>query len=159
MNFSKWQITSLVLLRVLVGWHFAYEGIVKVFDPHWTAGMYLRDSQGCFRDMFMWIANNDAVLQCVDFINVAGLLLIGISLMIGMFSKWASIGGMVMLAMFYMSHPSYIGVAYMMPMEGNYLWIDKNIIEMAALLVLAVFPSSHVIGIDRFLKKYISKFI
>jgi thiosulfate dehydrogenase [quinone] large subunit len=38
-----------------------------------------------------------------------------------------------------------------MPFEGSYFWIDKNVIELAALGVLYVFPSARVIGIDRFL--------
>jgi thiosulfate dehydrogenase [quinone] large subunit len=50
-----------------------------------------------------------------------------------------------------MSHPSFIGVEYMMPFEGTYYLIDKNLIEFAGLGLLFVFPAARVIGIDRWL--------
>jgi thiosulfate dehydrogenase [quinone] large subunit len=39
----------------------------------------------------------------------------------------------------------------MMPFEGSYFIIDKNLIELAALGVLFVFPAARVIGIDHLL--------
>jgi uncharacterized membrane protein YphA (DoxX/SURF4 family) len=32
----------LALLRIAAGWHFLYEGLIKVFDPSWTARWYLK---------------------------------------------------------------------------------------------------------------------
>ena len=53
---SRTQQTALVLLRTLIGWHFLYEGLVKLVWPAWTrAGVpmgrfssagYLRSSTG-----------------------------------------------------------------------------------------------------------------
>jgi thiosulfate dehydrogenase [quinone] large subunit len=40
-----------------------------------------------------------------------------------------------------------------MPSEGSYLIINKNLIEAAALVVLALFPTSNVVGLDQFLKR------
>jgi thiosulfate dehydrogenase [quinone] large subunit len=52
-----------------------------------------------------------------------------------------------------MSHPALIGAEYQMPFEGSYFLIDKNLVELAALAVLFVFPTARVIGIDRYLIK------
>ncbi|MDR1089456.1 MAG: DoxX subfamily, partial [Prevotella sp.] len=68
-----------------------------------------------------------------------------------------SIGGIVFLALYYLSHPPFIGADYMMPTEGSYLWIDKNIIEIVALMVLIYFPTSRVIGIDRYISKVFNR--
>ena len=40
-----------------------------------------------------------------------------------------------------------------MPFEGSYLWIDKNLVEFAALGLLMVFPTSRIIGFDRMLAR------
>ena len=34
-NYSGWQMFSLTLLRVLIGWHFLYEGLIKVYEGHY----------------------------------------------------------------------------------------------------------------------------
>ena len=57
------------------------------------------------------------------------------------------------LIMYTLSHPALIGAKYAMPFEGSYFLIDKNLVELAALGVLFVFPSARVIGIDRLLVK------
>jgi thiosulfate dehydrogenase [quinone] large subunit len=41
----------------------------------------------------------------------------------------------------------------MMAFEGSYFLVDKNLIELAALGVLFVFPAARVIGMDHFLVK------
>lgn len=153
MNYSKTQQNLLVALRMLIGWHFLYEGVVKLWNPNWSAGGYLQDSAGLFKNLFYWMAGNSSVLSAVDFINVWGLVLIGLGLIVGLFTRWALIGGIVLLAFYYLSHPALIGIKYALPSEGSYLLVNKNLIEMAALAVLLVFPTSHIIGLDRFLKK------
>ncbi len=35
------------------------------------------------------------------------------------------------------------------PVEGNYLLINKTLVEATALLVLYVFPTGNIIGVDR----------
>lgn len=143
------QLLALVACRVLIGWHFLYEGFVKILNENWSAKIFLLDSQGVFKSWFFWMANTDSVLQTVDFINQWGLVLIGISLILGLFSRIASIAGAALLALFYLSHPPLIGVEYMLPSEGSYLIVNKNLIEMSMLIVLALFPTSRRIGLDR----------
>jgi thiosulfate dehydrogenase [quinone] large subunit len=50
-------------------------------------------------------------------------------------------------------HPPLVGLEYSKPPEGSYLIIDKNLIEACALFVLAMFPTSHITGLDKFLQK------
>ncbi|MDU1893008.1 MAG: DoxX family protein [Dysgonomonas sp.] len=152
-SYSRAQTTWLVVLRLVIGWHFLYEGLVKVLNPGWTAYPYLMDSQGFFAELFQSIAGNPELLAVSNYVNIWGLTLIGLGLIVGCFSRFAAIGGIIFLAMYYLSHPPFIGAEYMMPTEGSYLWIDKNIIEIAAMLVLIYFPTSHVIGLDRFIFK------
>jgi thiosulfate dehydrogenase (quinone) large subunit len=150
-NYSKSQLSWLVVLRIFIGWHFLFEGMVKVLNPNWTATAYLMDSQGMFRSMFTGMAGNAALMNSVDFLNKWALVLIGLGLLLGCFARLSCIGGMLLLLLYTLSHPALIDADYMMPLEGSYFLIDKNLIELGALGVLFVFPTARVIGVDRVL--------
>jgi len=145
---NKAQVFWLVSLRVLIGWHFLYEGMVKIVNPNWSAVGYLLDSQGWFREVFLWFASSPGILKTVDFLNVWGLIAIGLGLILGLFTRAALMGGIALLAMYYLSHPPFIGLQYGLPMEGSYLIVNKTLIELAALAVLMVFPANRSIGLD-----------
>ena len=149
LTFSKTQTFWLVTLRVAIGWHFLYEGLVKLSNPNWTSFGYLMDSKGIFESFFQFLAENSKVLNIVDFMNIWGLITIGLSIIIGLFSRPAIIAGIVLLAFYYLSHPAFIDVKYALPMEGSYFIINKTLIELFALAVLYVFNTSKEIGIDR----------
>ncbi|NDV68355.1 DoxX family protein [Dysgonomonas sp. 25] len=152
-SYSNSQTFWLVALRVLIGWHFLYEGLVKILSPGWSAYPYLMDSKGFMSGVFESIAMNPDLLTVTNYANMYGLAIIGLALIIGCFSRYASIAAIVFLAMYYLSHPPFIGADYMMPNEGSYLWVDKNLIEMVAVIVLICFPTSHIIGVDRLIFK------
>jgi thiosulfate dehydrogenase [quinone] large subunit len=150
-NYSGWQLWSLVILRVAIGWHFLYEGISKLLNPNWSSLGYLMDSKGLFEGMFHAIAGNAALLNVMDFLNMWGLILIGAGLIVGLFTRIAAISGIVLLAFYYLSHPAIIGVNYAIPSEGSYLWVNKNLIELLTLWVILLFPTWKQVGLDKFL--------
>lgn len=153
-NLSKTQLSALVVLRVLTGWYFLYEGVTKLLSPTWSAYGYLMDSKGWLTPVFTWMADTPFVLEMVNYLNIYGLTLIGLSLMLGVFSRTGSIGAIVMLALFYLSHPPLMDVSYVLRPEGSYLWVDKNLIIMASVVVSGiVFPTSGRVGFDRFLQR------
>ena len=152
-QFSTMQLTGLVTLRVLVGWHFLYEGLSKVLDPYWSSAGYLKSSDWLLSGFFHWLVESPALLSTTDFLNQWGLVAIGIALIAGFLSRPACYAGMVLLLLYYVVHPPLIGFENQMPAEGSYLVVNKNLIEAAALLVLALFPTSQIIGIDRFIFK------
>lgn len=143
------QSTWLVLLRVAIGWHFLYEGLVKLFNPSWTPFGYLMDSKGIFAPVFQAMASNQGVLATVGFLNEWGLFLIGIGLILGIFTRLATYSGMLILCFYYLSHPPVPGMNYALPSEGSYFLVDKVVIEFLALGVLALFPTGRIIGLDR----------
>lgn len=150
-NYSKPQIFWLVALRIIIGWHFLYEGLVKAVNPNWSSVGYLLDSAGFMKVFFYGLAANPATLSVVDFMNIWGLMAIGLGLILGAFNRITLPAGIVLLAFYYLSHPPFVGLKYDLPMEGSYLFINKNLIEIAAMIILFVFPSHRQIGIDRFI--------
>ncbi len=153
MNYSKAQISWLVLLRVVIGWHFLYEGLVKLVNPNWSSVGYLLDSGGFMQGFFHWLATSPNTLYVVDMFNIWGLILLGLAFILGLFERPAYILGILLLAFYYLSHPPFVGLRYAVPGEGSYLIVNKNLIELLALAVLYVFPSGRYIGIDRLIFK------
>ncbi len=151
LNLDNKQTISLVILRVAIGWHFLYEGIAKLINPNWSAVGYLMDSQGFLSGVFRSMASDPGTMAVVDFLNVWGLTLIGFGLMLGFLTQVAKIAGILLLLFYYLSHPPVIGVNYAIPSEGNYLWVNKTLIELLTLWVLYYFPTGKIIGIDRFI--------
>lgn len=147
--YSTSQFVSLFLLRIFIGWHFLYEGVVKIISPGWTAYPYLMDSTGFLSGIFRGIADSSSLLAISNYANMIGLTFVGLALILGIFNRCAGIVGIFFLLLFYLSHPPFIGSTSMFPTEGSYLWIDKNLIEVAGLLVLLFFPTAHILGLDR----------
>lgn len=150
-GYSFLQVTALVLLRLLIGWHFLYEGFVKLLNPNWSSVGYLLDSKGMFSNYFTDLASKPDMLNIIDTINIWGLILIGAGLILGSFTRLATFFGIILLAFYYLSHPQLIDLKYAMPSEGSYLFVDKILIELAAMIVLLFFPTGRIIGIDNLL--------
>jgi len=155
--YSTIQLIWLVVLRVFIGWYFLYEGLAKVLSPKWTAYGYLMDSKGLFSPLFRMIAENPDLMAIADFINIWGLTMIGLLLILGLFEKAGYIGAALLLILYYLSHPPLLNAPYLLRPEGSYLWVDKNLIMLAATMVLLYFPTSKRIGLDRIILKNKSK--
>jgi thiosulfate dehydrogenase [quinone] large subunit len=101
--------------------------------------------------MLKSLAVNDTILYCVDMANVWGLILIGTSLFLGAFAKPSKILGILLLFLYYISYTPFAHYSVNVPVEGSYWIVNKNLIELGALLVLYFFPSSHITGLDKYL--------
>ena len=150
-TYSESQLTGLVILRILIGWHFLYEGISKIINPYWSSAAYLLDSKWILSSLAKTIVANSTLLSFVDLINMWGLTLVGLSLLLGLFSKYGALVGMGFVLLYYLFAPPFIGLEYGKPGEGSYIIVNKNLIEAFALYVLYLFPSSQLIGMDRLL--------
>lgn len=148
-NYTKFQLTTLVILRMIIGWHFLYEGLVKLFNPYWSSAGFLLEAKGMFKGLATSLVASPTSLKVVDFLNEWGLILIGAGLIVGCFTRVASISGIVLLFLYYIFHPPLIVYTYTTPVEGSYLIVNKVLIELFALLVLTVFPTGKILGLDR----------
>jgi uncharacterized membrane protein YphA (DoxX/SURF4 family) len=77
-----------------------------------------------------------------------GLTIFGFCLIVGLFSRTSSLGGAVLLLLFFLAMPPFPGTPDNPKAEGHYLFINKNIIEMVALLALATVPTGRWVGLD-----------
>jgi thiosulfate dehydrogenase [quinone] large subunit len=153
-RFTTIQLTVLVVLRLIIGWHLLYEGIAKLISPNWSSVGFLMESKWILSGFSQWIISNPNVLNVVDFLNTWGLIAIGIGLIAGLFARTAAISGALLLFLYYLNNPPLIGLEYSVPAEGNYLIINKTLIEAVALLVLTIFPTSTIAGLDQFITRF-----
>jgi thiosulfate dehydrogenase [quinone] large subunit len=155
---SRLQQVGLIVLRTLVGWHFLYEGYTKAIAPawsnagvplpHWSAAGYLKAATGPLANFFHTLAGA-AWLDKTDMLVVAGLVLVGLSLMLGLFTQTGCVGALLLLALFYVSALPLSGVAQP-GAEGAYLIVNKNLVEAGAVLVILSFRTGRIAGLDLF---------
>ena len=142
----------LTFLRILVGWHFLYEGIVKLFNPSWSASAYLLESTWWFAGIFKALATDQFLLPIVNFLNTWGLILIGLGLFFGLFTRLAAWSGAGLLLLYYLAHPPFTGLIEGSTVEGSYIWVNKNLIEMVALVLLSIVPIQWMFGADHLIQ-------
>lgn len=143
-NYSRMQLITLIVLRVIIGYHFLFLGLEKLFNPSWTAAGFLLQANGLFAGFYHSMAANTSAMGVIDFLNSWGQIFIGTGMIIGAFSRFACWAGALLLFLYYTSNP---------PFMGGYFFIDRNMVEFFAVVLLALFPTSHLIGIDYFFTK------
>jgi thiosulfate dehydrogenase [quinone] large subunit len=155
---SSLQTTTLVLLRTLIGWHFLYEGYYKLALPgwsstgaplaHWSATGYLKASTGPLAPWFHAMAASGAS-GWIDVAVPIALTLVGISLILGLLTQLGAWGALLLLTLFYVAAIPLAGVPQP-GAEGTYLVVNKTLIEWSAVLVLLVFRTGRLAGLDLF---------
>jgi thiosulfate dehydrogenase [quinone] large subunit len=148
LKYSNIQTIVLVVLRLVIGYHFLFEGMDKLLTPGWTSAGFLSHSNWLFADVFHFLAENPVILSTVDFINIWGQILIGLGLILGIFSTWAAYAGALLIFFYYVAIPPFV--------VGS-SFIDKNLLELFCFLILAIFPTSHIIGFDILINKKMKK--
>jgi thiosulfate dehydrogenase [quinone] large subunit len=156
-KFSRLETIALVALRMVIGWHFLYEGVAKHMKGNWSAAGFLLQSKWILAGVFKWIANTPEILKAVNLMNIWGLIAIGLGLLLGVFTRLAAVAGMLLILLYYICNPPFVGLFYSIPMEGNYMIVNKNLVEFAALFVIAVTSTGQAAGLDRILAKLFGK--
>ena len=142
----------ITILRVAIGWHFLYEGLAKIMDDSWTAAGYLSNTSGFLSGFYHWIANSPIVLKTTDVLNIYGLLLIGLALFIGLFIRFASMSGILLLVLYYFAYPPF-GDQLISMSEGHFFIVDKIFVEIVALFFI-VYSKEKGYGLDTFIELF-----
>lgn len=148
MKNQKVPVWLFTILRIVIGWHFLYEGIAKLFNPNWSSAAYLMESKWLFSGFFHWLISNNTTLQIVDLLNIWGLIIIGICLFIGAFTRIASISGTILLLLYYIANPPFMPSS--IPSLSHFYIFNYNLIEAVVLIVIAAFPADYLWGIHRY---------
>jgi thiosulfate dehydrogenase (quinone) large subunit len=148
---SRWPLIAITVMRVFVGWHFLYEGLAKLTSASWSSAGYLKQARGPFGGLFKWLASQPNLLANADLITMWGLTFVGVCLVLGLFTRLACLAGIGFILLFYLCNPPFVGYFYSIPTEGTYLIVNKNLVELSALVVILVTGSGRFAGLDRIL--------
>lgn len=132
------------ILRLSLGWFMLYAGLEKVFDPTWTSKSFLLGAK-TFPSFYAWFAS-PANIHMTDLVNEWSITLVGVALLLGVGVRLASLGGIVLMLLYYFPQ-------YNLPFVPHGFLIEEHLIYAAAFLMLATLPSSYTMGFGRTLRE------
>ncbi len=136
---SKLQAKATSVLRVLLGWLFFYAGIVKVLNPSWSAAGFLVQAK-TFHGFYILLAH-PLLISIVNILNEWGLLALGVSLILGIWVRFSSLLGALLMLLYYFASNS-------LPFVPNGFLVDDHIIYAAALAVMFYLNAGRYYGLD-----------
>lgn len=167
------QTLMFTLVRMAIGWHFLWEGIIKLSQSQWSAKGYLLASYGPFAPVFHAIAEWERLaplMASIDFLMPWMLVVSGAGLLLGLYTRQAIFIALALLATFILSMPpiwsvpaepiqeweTFFGSLNNAPWtgrpisgaEGNYFIINKNIVEFIVLSALLTLNLKQLYGFD-----------
>jgi uncharacterized membrane protein YphA (DoxX/SURF4 family) len=111
------------------------EAVIKLASPEQVA------SAGPYKPPMTTLDYNNAL-------TVYGLIAMGFCLLTGLFSRTAALAGAVFLGTIYLANPPWPWLTANPASEGHFKYVDKNLVELIACLVIASVPTGHWAGLD-----------
>lgn len=130
----------LVLLRLGLGWIFAFSGGSKVLSGQFDASFYLQGAQN-LGPFYAWFAD-PANIGWVNALNEWGQLLIGISLISGIAIRISGVFGILLMLLYYLP-----------VMKSPY--VDQHVIYILVFLVLMAFDAGRYFGLKKIFQKFV----
>ena len=94
--------------------------------------------------------SSNTTLRLVDLTTMWGLTILGVLLISGLFTRLAAVAAAGLLFSFYLAMPPLPGLPEIPGPEHSYI-VNKNLIEVIALLAIAAMPTGRWFGLDAWL--------
>lgn len=132
-----------IVLRVLMGWFMFFDGLGILQTPHWSAKGFLLAAK-TFPQFYAWFAipmNS----WWVDPLNSWGITLVGVALLLGIFTRPAAWAGFLLMILYYFPHNVFPYVTY------GYV-VEEHVIYAGVFALIAVWPLASRFGIGAWLR-------
>lgn len=136
-------VKAITITRLMFGWLFLYSGYTKIVNPEWTAAGFLRGAK-TFGDLYAWFSLPQNIWW-VNGLNEWGQLLIGISLIVGVYVRLSSVMGILLMLLYYFPSLEFPYV------EHGFL-IDDHIMYAMIFLILLKADAGKYWGLDTWVK-------
>jgi len=130
----------ILFFRLTVGWTFLYAAIHHFGDDKFVTG-FLSNTK-TFHDVYMPFTN-PAVAPVLAFLVEYGHLLIGLSLISGLFVRASAPFAIMLMLLYWTAHMNYPYIENV----NNYV-IDYHIVYAGVLVYLIIKRAGHVFGLD-----------
>ena len=94
-------------------------------------------------------------INWINLMTIFGITAIGAGMFLGFFTRIACLGGIGFLAMTYLTIPPFPWLPVPPLNEGNYVFVNKNLVEMFAMMVLITTNSGRWFGLDALLANWL----
>lgn len=144
MQNSKCVNAVLTAARIVLGWLMLYAGLAKLLTPEWTAGGFLMGAK-TFAGFYAWLAT-PGLIGIVNFLNAWGLVLLGVSLIFGLFVRWTAWPGVALMALYYFASNAF-------PSVPNGFLVDEHVIYALLLILFFYANAGEHFGLDALRRK------
>lgn len=141
MHQSSIERGLIVFFRLAMGWTFLYAASHQVFAEGWSIAGFLNRTK-TFHDLFAYFTT-PTLEPIVSFLVSYGHLLIGISLILGLFVRVSASFGILLMILYWMAHMDFPYIET----RNNFL-LDFHIVYAGVLAYLIVKRAGHVWGLD-----------
>ena len=131
------------LLRIAMGWIFVWSGFDKLLGDWTSAGFLVNATKGPLEGWFVDLGTNSAAVDVIDGLVIWGQILIGITLILGLGTRFSLFWAGAMMFMFY--------IAQFPPANNPFL--DEHIIYIAVFLLLGALGAGRILGLDALVEK------
>ncbi len=143
-NYAEWALPFLALVgRLVMGFFFIWSGFDKLITDFSASGFLVNASKGPLEDIFVDMGTSSAAVDVIDPLVVYGQILIGFSLILGVFTRVGCFFGALQMVMFYLP--------VLWP-EHNPI-IDEHVIYAGIFALLGALGAGRVLGGDYFLER------
>ena len=138
--------TLIVLLRLSMAWTFLYAASHQVLVPGWSATGFLAHTK-TFHGLFA-LFTGPGIGPVVSFLVEYGHLLIGLSLLFGLFVRASSLAAIALMILYWMAHMDFPYIS-----DTNNFLLDEHIVYALVLALLIVRHAGHITGLDSWMAR------
>jgi thiosulfate dehydrogenase [quinone] large subunit len=132
-----------LLARLTMGWIFAYAGFDKLVTNFNASGYLLHATTGPLTFWFHSLGSNQAALDVINPLVTWGEILIGLTLVFGLFTRGGLFWGAVILMMFYLSQWP----------PANNPFMGYHLVYILILGLLGALGAGRIFGLDRYVER------
>ncbi len=129
--------------RLVMGFFLIWSGFDKLITDFSAGGFLANASKGPLKDIFIDMGTSQTAVDVIDPLVIWGQILIGFSLILGLFTRVGAFFGALMMLMFYL--------AELWP--EHHPFIDDRFIYIGILALLGALGAGRIVGIDSYLER------
>ncbi len=136
----------ILFFRLAMAWTFLYAGLTQVTDPAFSVAGFLGTTK-TFHALFAWFAS-PGMAPVTNILVPWGHLLIGLSLLSGLFVRVGGAFGILLMITYYFAHMDFPYV------ENHFNFImDYHLVYAAAIALVMLARGGEVFGLDGWLAR------
>jgi thiosulfate dehydrogenase [quinone] large subunit len=129
--------------RLVMGFFLIWSGFDKLITDFSAGGFLANASKGPLKDIFVDMGTSQTALDVIDPLVIWGQILIGFSLILGLFTRVGAFFGALQMLMFYL--------AVLWPEHNPF--IDDHFIYIGIFALLGALGAGRIVGIDSYLEQ------